>query len=83
MLNIELTINGKPATDANIEEAFEKTIFEGIIETVKESITNAITAEEAAKITVNVVGSDINNLSFNIKGPEEIVDKINTALSDS
>ena len=39
--------------------------------------------EEAAKITVDVVGFNINNLSFNIKGPEEIVEKINAAFAGS
>jgi len=47
MFSIKLTINGKPSTNANIQEAVEKTILDGFIETVKESITNAITDEEA------------------------------------
>jgi len=41
-----------------------------------------ITEEEAAKITIDVVGTDLNNLSLRIDGPDEITKKIENALSE-
>jgi hypothetical protein len=41
-----------------------------------------ITEEEAAQITIDVVGTDLNNLSLKIDGPDEITKKIENALSD-
>lgn len=81
MFDITMTINGKPATEANIKDALERAMFEATVEAVKEKIRNAITAAEAAQIKVDVVGKDISNLSLNINGPEEIVSKIQAALA--
>jgi iron uptake system EfeUOB component EfeO/EfeM len=78
MFDIKMTINGKPLS----ETSFEEEIFKGVVETAKEGIASAITAEEASKITIDAVGTDLEDLSLNINGPEEIVAKIQEALSE-
>lgn len=81
MFDIKMTINGKPATEANIKDALGQAMVEAAIAEVKEKIAAAITAEEASRITIDVTGEDIKNLSLSVKGPEEIVNKINDALA--
>ena len=73
----EITINGKPVEPENFEHA----IIESAVEIAKEIVIAAISEEEASKITIDIIGTDLTNLSLNIKGPGEIVDKINEALS--
>lgn len=80
MFDVKMTINGKPATEANIKDALEQAMVEAAVAAVKEKIAAAISAEEASQITIDVAGEDIGNLSLSVKGPEEIVNKINDAL---
>lgn len=77
-----MTINGKPMTENNIKNELDKAVFEAAVEGVKESVSAVISAEEASQIKIDVKGSDINNLSLNINGPDEIVAKIEKALSE-
>lgn len=81
MFDVKMTINGKPATEANIKDALERAMFETVVNALKEKVRNAISATEASQITIDVVGRDISNLSLNIKGPEEIVSKVQSALA--
>lgn len=81
MFDITMTINGKPASKANMMDALEQAMFETTVEAVKEKIKKVISAAEASQIKVDVVGKDISNLSLNINGPEEIVNKIQAALA--
>lgn len=80
MFEIKMTINGKPATESNINNEIGSAIFHATVESIREAISGAITAAEAQQITVDMVGKDIKNLSVNVKGPEEIVSKIKAAL---
>ena len=82
MFSIEMTINGKPLNEANMKDELEKAAFQSVVESAKESVMAVITEEEAAQITIDVVGTDLNNLSLKIDGPDEITKKIKNALSD-
>lgn len=82
MFNIELTINGKPMTEANIKNEFDQAVFEAVVDGAKQSVAAAISEEEASKITIDVIGTDIENLSLNIEGPDDIVEKIEKGLSE-
>ena len=61
-------------------DGIEKAILDSVIEKVTEDVMAKLTQEEANKISVVVIGSDLNNLSLNFKGPEEIVSKIEDEL---
>lgn len=81
MSGVTMTINGKPATEANIKDALERAMFETAVGALKGKINDAISKEEASQITVNVLGKGIGDLSLNINGPEEIVNRIKAALA--
>lgn len=81
MIDIKMTINGKPVTEAKIKDALEQAMVEAAVAAVKEKIAVAITVEEASEIIIDVVGDGIENLSLNVEGTGEIVNKINDALA--
>jgi len=77
MIDLKMTVNGKPFTESN----FEAEILKAVSEQVKNSITSIVSEEEASQITVDILGSTLDDLSLNVNGPEEIVNKIENQLS--
>lgn len=82
MFNVEMTINGKPFSETTFKDEMEKTVFQSVVESAKESVISLISEEELSKISIDVVGTDLKNLSLRIDGPDEIVNKIQTGLDE-
>jgi hypothetical protein len=80
-MELKMTINCKPMTADNIKATLEQAVFNAAVEQMKQKVSNAITAAEAAQISIDVQGTDLKNLGLKINGPKEIVNKINKALS--
>lgn len=81
MFDIKMTINGKPMTQANMKNTIDQAVFNAAVQGIKENITNAITASEAAQIKIDVQGNNVHNLKLSISGPDDITAKINKALA--
>ncbi|CAK2779923.1 conserved hypothetical protein [Vibrio crassostreae] len=82
MFQVEMTINGKPMTEANIQNELEKAMLEAVVEGIKETVESAISKDEALQIKIDVVGNDIEDLSLKISGPDDIVVKIEAVLAE-
>ncbi|HDI3235454.1 TPA: hypothetical protein PMB67_003490 [Vibrio cholerae] len=82
MFEFKMTINGKPMTEANIQSELEKAMLETVVEGIKETVESSVSKDEASQIKIDVIGTDIENLSLKISGPDEIVAKIEAALAD-
>ncbi|TMO35969.1 hypothetical protein CWC26_16935 [Pseudoalteromonas sp. S4488] len=82
MFEVKMTINGKPMTEANIQSELEKAMLEAIVQGIEETVQSVVSNDEASQITVNVIGTDIEDLSLNITGPDEIVAKVEAALAE-
>lgn len=82
MFEVKMTINGKPMTEANIQSELEKAMLEAIVQGIEETVESVVSNNEASQITVNVIGTDIEDLSLNITGPDEIVAKVEAALAE-
>ncbi|MCF7496484.1 hypothetical protein L3V35_15665 [Vibrio sp. L5-1] len=82
MFQVEMTINGKPMTKANIQNELEKAMLEAVVEGIKETVESAISKDEALQIKIDVVGNDIEDLSLKISGPDDIVVKIEAVLAE-
>ena len=82
MFNIEMTINDKQMTESNIKNELNQAVFDAAVERAKESVATVISAEEALQIKIDVIGTDLDSLSLNINGPDEIVQKIEKAFSE-
>ncbi|ELX7527638.1 hypothetical protein SKP09_004781 [Vibrio parahaemolyticus] len=82
MLEVKMTINGKPMTEANIQSELEKAMLEAVVEGIKETVESVVSKDESTQITIDVIGTDIEDLSLKISGPDEIVAKIEAALAE-
>ncbi|WP_146489934.1 hypothetical protein [Vibrio sp. T20] len=82
MFQVEMTINGKPMTEANIQNELEKAMLEAAVEGIKETVESAISKDEALQIKIDIIGNNIEELSLKIIGPDEIVAKIEAVLAD-
>lgn len=82
MFQVEMTINGKPMTEANIQNELEKAMLEAAVEGIKETVEFAISKDEALQIKIDIIGNNIEGLSLKIIGPDEIVAKIEAVLAD-
>ncbi|EGR3219706.1 hypothetical protein RGL42_002790 [Vibrio parahaemolyticus] len=82
MFEVKMTINGKPMTEANIQSELEKTMLEAVVEGIKETVESTVSKDEASQVTIDVIGTDIEDLSLEISGPDEIVAKIEAALAE-
>ena len=80
-MELKMTINGKPMTADNIKATLEQAVFNAAVEQMKQKVSNVITDAEASQITIDVQGTDLQSLGLKINGPQEIVNKINKALS--
>jgi hypothetical protein len=79
MVGVTVTINGKPATAANIQSELER----AAIEAMKESITEMLrplSSSSGESLKVDLVGSDLNNLEIKLSGPQELIDKAKVLL---
>jgi len=82
MFEIKMTVNGKPVSEASFRDELEKMVFNGVVESATNAVKCTLNSDESSQITINVVGTDIEKLSLDIQGPEEIVAKVKQALSD-
>lgn len=81
MFAIDMTLNGKPYSEVNFEDMFEKSVIQGVVEKITEAISSVLTAEEAAKITLNFRGAVSGGFGVEINGPDDIVAKATAALN--
>ena len=82
MFEIKMTVNGKPFNQFNFKNEIEKTIFEGVAETAKNAILESLNEDEQSQISIDVIGDSLESLSLKFKGPDEIVAKVEKAMSE-
>jgi hypothetical protein len=72
---IKITINGEPAIPDTGKNELERSVLDAIIDEVRKTIRSTTSLEESQQITLHVIGSDLQNLAFDLEGPEEIVNR--------
>lgn len=77
-----LTINGKPFTEKRFQDEMEKEMVRAIAEDTEKHILSLLTPSEASKLKIDLVGNDLENLSVDVDGPDEIVEKVRKALGE-
>ena len=80
--SVTMTINGKPYSEATFRNEIERAMLEAMIEGTKEKIASLVSPSEASQLTIDVQGTDMSRLSLSVKGPEEIVAKVQAALTE-
>jgi len=79
MLNISCEINGQKI-DLRNRNVIEQTIINAVAEKGIEAVRSVLSQEEISKITITINGKSVDDLSLNISGPDEIIDKIKSSL---
>lgn len=79
-LDVKMTINGEPYTEATMRNEIERGVMEAMINGIKEKISSVVSPHEAQQIAIDVQGSDLSSLSLSVSGPDEIVSKVRAAL---
>jgi hypothetical protein len=78
MFNITCKINGQEI-DTNDPKAINKMILADIISRASGDIKAKLTEDEQKKITINVIGDSLDDLSLNVSGPDEVIAKLKAA----
>lgn len=80
MLNIKMTINGRPATSANIKDALEKSIFDAACKQIADKLKNIGPTADGERLQVELTRSSANNVSVSLSGPAELIEQAKAAL---
>lgn len=62
------------------KNAFDKAIVDAIAEQIKKKVIRAVGSSNAGKIKVRLKGRDLQKLSVDVTGPEELIEKVRQAL---
>ena len=81
MLKVTVTINGQQI-DINDTAAIDKAMMSAGVDRAIKVVKSKLTEEEQGKITINVIGSSTKDLALNVKGPDVILAKLKTAISE-
>lgn len=80
MIDIKMTINGRPATSANITDAVERTVYEATRKQISDKLRAIGPSSDGKRLQVELKGSNMNNLSVSLSGPEELVEQAKKIL---
>lgn len=67
-------------TEANIKSEIDKAILGKVRELILNQLRDVPTEFNGEKLTVELVGTDLNNLSVHLSGPDELIDQAKKAL---
>lgn len=81
MINISFEINGKRITPDQVGDALEAAMLKGVAEKATEVVKSKLSPEEQSQISIEIVGTSLEDLSLHATGPQEILDKIKAGLS--
>lgn len=83
MIEIKMTINGRPLTECSFESEMERAAIASIKAKVQEKLQSVPSELDGEKLIVKVVGTSLNDLSVDLHGPVELVEKAKRALGAS
>lgn len=61
-------------------KAAEKAIMDAIAAQIREKVIQAVGVADASLITVKVKGRDLRQMTMDVNGPEELIEKVRKAL---
>lgn len=78
MVKITWKLNGKAIRPNDIGSALEKVMLDGVEKIIREKVQKAV---GATPVKITVKGKDLKNLSYQVEGSEEAINKVRKALS--
>ena len=73
MLDISFEINGKKVNPNNIGDALEKATMNAVAESTKKKVGSIRDPKTGERPKIKVKGRNLDNLSFEVSGSEELV----------
>ena len=80
MFDIKMTINGRPMTERNIKSELEKAILGQIREHIQNQLKGVPTELNGKRLSVELIGTDLDNLSVRLSGPDKLIEQAQKAL---
>ncbi|WCE93551.1 hypothetical protein [Acidithiobacillus ferriphilus] len=80
MIDIKMTINGRPLTSDNFRDELEKLAIESIKDGIRKQLSGIPHELNGKRLIVEVVGTDLHHLSIQLSGPDELVKRAKSAL---
>ncbi|TFW28534.1 hypothetical protein [Duganella callida] len=80
MIDIKMTINGRPLTEDNIRDELERAVLEQIRVHVQDQLKNVPSELNGERLHVELQGSDLDNLSVHLSGPDQLIEQAKQAL---
>ncbi|WP_264499783.1 hypothetical protein [Luteolibacter flavescens] len=79
---IRFEVNGKKVGSEGLVDAWKEAARKGIEENMEARLRSALTPEEYSKLTWSIEGENLDELTLNLSGPDEIVSKAEEAVKD-
>ena len=73
MIDISFEINGKKVNPNNVGDALEKATMNAIAESIKKQVGSIRDPKTGERPKIKVKGRNLENLSFEVSGSEELV----------
>lgn len=80
MFDIKMTINGRPMTESNVKTELEKTVLGQIRAHINSQLMHIPAELNGERLTVELIGTDLDNLSIRLSGPDELIEQAKKAL---
>ena len=80
MIDIKMTINGRPFTTDNFHNELEKAVLGQILGHVQNQLQDVPAELNGEKLMVELLGDDLDNLSVKLSGPDELIEQARPAL---
>ena len=80
MIEITMTINGRPLTANSLKDELEKAALESVKEHIREQLSGVPHELDGERLIVEIVGPDLHNLSVQLSGPDSLVEQAKVAL---
>lgn len=80
MIEITMTINGRPLTSSSLKDELEKAALESVKENIREQLSHVPHELDGERLIVEIVGPDLHSLSVQLSGPDSLVEQAKVAL---
>ena len=81
MIEITFEINGRKVNPNRIGDAFEAAALETVKKQIVERVGSIRDPRTGERPKIKVKGRDLNNLSFEVTGSEELIQRVKEKLS--
>ncbi len=80
MIDITFEINGRKVDPRKIGDALERAVYDSVIKQITQKVGNIRDPKTGKRPKIKVKGRNLDNLSYEISGSEELIEKVKQKL---